>query len=149
MQNEPVRRWPMAGIAIAYRGPCGYGVGDCRELRLRLQPVRLRIIESRAVDIQRARNMTIGLQSRRLFLADEERCRPRINERCAALLLDGFDIGGFGQDAFVDRCRKNLWRWSFYSALQRQTCLPPGGNTAVENGDVFDAGIFHGPISTG
>src|SRR5690348_1153699 len=117
MQDKPVGRCPMAGVAIAYCGTRGHGARDCREFRLWLQPVGVRIIEPRAVDIHRTRNMAIGLRGWRLLLAEEERRRPRVDERRATLAFDSLDITGFGQNASVDRCRENLWRWSFGSAF--------------------------------
>src|SRR5213082_3014278 len=99
----------MAGVAIAYRWPRRHSVRKRRKLSLRFQAIGFRIVELRAVDIQCARNMTIGLRSRRFLFAEEERGRSCVDKCSAAFSFDALNIAGFGQNALVDRCRENLW----------------------------------------
>src|SRR5665811_1572331 len=51
VQHEPIGRGPMAGVAIGDRRARRHFARDGRELGLRLQPIRRRIIEPLTVDI--------------------------------------------------------------------------------------------------
>ena len=57
-----------------------------------------------------------------------------------------FDLAGAGQDAFVHGGRENLRRRCLHAAFRRQPCLPPGGDAAIEDGDVLYADIFQRPV---
>src|SRR5665811_2029390 len=111
VQHEPVGRGPVAGVAIGDRRPRRQFAGDGSEVRLRLQPVGRRVVELRAVDIERAGNMAIGRRGRRLLLVAEERDRARVDQSGAAALLDLLDVEGERQDAVVDRCGEDRRRW--------------------------------------
>src|SRR5215475_10025094 len=97
VQDEPVGGCPVPGIAIAHGGTCRHDIGDGCELRLRLQPVGLGVVELRTIDIQRARNVTVSPGSRRLFLAGEKRSWPRVDESGAAFAFDRLDVVSQGQ----------------------------------------------------
>src|ERR1017187_4946850 len=86
VKHEPVGRSPVAGVPIALRRPRRQFAGDGGKLCLRLQPVVGRVVELRAVDIERAGNMAISRRRRRLLLAEEKRNRARVNQSGAAAL---------------------------------------------------------------
>src|SRR5262245_5712784 len=94
VQNEPVGCRPMARVAVTHCGPCWYRVRNGCEFCLGLQPVCLDIVEPRAVYVQSSRDVAVGLGSGSLLLAEEERCRPRIDKRSTTFAFDRLDIVG-------------------------------------------------------
>ena len=84
-QHEPVGRRPMAGVAVADDRTGRKLAGDRGKLFLRAQLVGRRIVERRAVEIDRARDVAVGLRRRRLLPAVEEARRPRIEQRRAGI----------------------------------------------------------------
>src|SRR5262245_55717249 len=102
-QDEPVGRRPMAGVAVA-RDRARRQLGECAgELLLRLQAVRLRVIEQRAVETARARDVPVGERPVVLGLAGEEGCGPRIDQRRLAGLRRLLDLCGARQQRGVER----------------------------------------------
>src|SRR5262245_1430971 len=146
VQHEPVGRRPMPRVAVAHGGPRGHNIGDGCEFGLRLQPIGFRVVELRAVYIQCPRNVTVCFRSWRLLLAGVKGCRPRVDERGAALALDRLNVARQGQDAVIDACSENFRRRWLRSAFERQTCLPPSGNAAIENRDILQTDVFQSPI---
>ena len=148
MQHEPVGRGPVAGVAICDRRPRRQFAGDGGELRLRLQPVGRRVVELRAVDIERAGNMAISRRGRRLLLTEEKRSRARVDQSGAAALLDRLDIGSERQDAVVDGGGEDRRRWRVRASVERQASRFPVGEAAVEDRNIADAGVFQRPVGT-
>src|ERR1035437_4353899 len=146
VQHEPVGRGPVAGVAIAHRRPRRQFAGDGGELRLRLQPVGRRVVELRAVDIERAGNMAISRRGRRLLLAEEKRRRARVDQSGAAALLDRLEVGSERQDAVVDGGDEDRGRWRVRAGVERQASRFPGGEAAVEDRNIADAGVFQRPV---
>src|SRR5436190_19139126 len=80
-EHKPVGRRPVSGVAIGHNRT-GRQLGcDPGELVLWTEPIGRRIVEGRAVEIDRARNMTVSLGGRGLFLAIEIAHRASIDER--------------------------------------------------------------------
>src|SRR5262249_52490744 len=125
-----------------------HSVGDGCELCLWLQPVGLLVVEPRAVDIQCSRDVTVGLGSRVLLLAEEIRFRPRIDECSTAFPFNRLDIDGPSRDAVIDGCGETFRRRRLDPAFERQTCLPPGSYAAIEDRNILHTDVFQRPIST-
>src|ERR1043165_3430364 len=79
-EHEPVGRGPVAGVAVGDGGSCGRVRGDRGKLRLRLEPIGMRLVERRAVDIHGARDVPIGPRGGGLLSAGEKRGRARVDQ---------------------------------------------------------------------
>src|SRR4051812_12147744 len=110
----------MAGVAIS-NGWAGRhrGCGQSSEFGARLEPVGPRIIEGRAVEADRARNVSIGFGGRRLFLAVEERRRPRIDQRRTSVAFDSLDLARIDEQGLVESRREDPWRGPGGAGLER------------------------------
>src|SRR4249920_598087 len=106
----------------------------------------MRVVEFRAVDIQRARNVAVGLRSRGLLFTEEKCGRSRVDKRSSARAFDSLNITRRSQDTLVDSRCENLRRRRLWSALERQPRLTPGSNATVEDRDVLHADILQRPI---
>src|SRR6185369_13648544 len=123
VQDEPIGRGPVARIAVADGRTGRNSARNRSKFRLRLQAVRLRVVEFGAVEAYRSGNVAIGLRRRRLFLAVEERSRARIDQRRTAFAFDRLDIIGQCQNAVIDRRREDFRRWRLDAALDREARL--------------------------
>src|SRR5665811_2639699 len=97
-RSTRVRSSAASDVYKRQRRPRRQFAGDGSELCLRLQPVGRRVVELRAVDIERAGNMAISRRGRRLLLTEEKRSRARVDQSGAAALLDLLDVGSERQD---------------------------------------------------
>ena len=116
------------------------------EFGLRLQPVRLVVVVRGAVETERAGNMAIGGGIGRLFLAEEERGRPRVDQGRAAFAFDGLDIGAARDQTLVEGRGKNRRRRPGFALLDRKAGRLPGGDAAIEDRDVLQADDLERPV---
>ncbi len=107
----------MSGVAIGHNRTGRQLRGDPGELVLGTEPIGRRIVERSAVEIDRARNVTVGLGGCDLLLADEVARRASIDERGMRVVLYR---GKLGKQPLIEAER---------AAAPKSVALTPAGTT--------------------
>src|SRR3569833_502570 len=145
-KHEPIGRCPMSGVAVGHNRTGRQSCSDPCKLILRAQAVGCRIVEAGAVDIDRAWDVSIGLEGRGLFLAVEIARRPCVNERGVLVVLD---LGKLRLPALVEMGGEYFWSRNHRTGLNRMARGLPRGETAIKNRNRRMPGHLQRPVDPG